>query len=130
VTTIAERLKEARLEANLSQPALAKRARVSPGTIGNIEAGTRSNPRELLAIAAAVKVRPEWLKTGALPKRDPDASQAESDQSPPLNPRQRILLGLFDGLTAKQQEDMIRELEATKRQNDEVLTELLKRRVA
>ncbi len=39
-------------------------AGVTQSTIGNIEAGLRKSPRELLAIAAAVKVSPEWLKTG------------------------------------------------------------------
>lgn len=76
MSTIADRLKEAREEAKLSQPALAARAGVSPGTIGNIEAGTRRNPRELLALAAAVNVRPEWLRYGTGPRR-PDTNAAE-----------------------------------------------------
>lgn len=62
--TIADRLKEAREIAGLTQPELASRAGVSAGTIGNIESGIRKNPRELLAIAAATGVSAEWLKTG------------------------------------------------------------------
>ena len=58
----------------MSQADLARAAGVSPGTIGNIEAGTRRSPRELLAIAAATKVRPEWLKSGKGPR---DAEPAE-----------------------------------------------------
>ena len=68
VKTIAERLKTARKEAKLTQPALAKLAGVSPGTIGNIESGIRKDARELLAIAKAVGVNAEWLKSGKGPK--------------------------------------------------------------
>ena len=62
--TIAERLKDAREAAQLTQPELAARAGVSQGTIGNIESGLRKRPRELLSIAAALNVSPEWLETG------------------------------------------------------------------
>lgn len=47
---------------------------------------------------------------------------------PPLTPRQEAVLGLFDGLTESQQSDVIRELQETKQQNDELLTELLRRK--
>ena len=33
-------------------------------TIGNIEAGLRKRPREILKIAAALGVLPQWLETG------------------------------------------------------------------
>jgi len=68
VRTIAERTKAAREALGLNQVELAARAKVSPGTIGNLEAGTRKNPRELLAIAAALGVMPDWLKTGRGPR--------------------------------------------------------------
>lgn len=48
----------------MSQGDVASNAGVSQGTIGNIESGARKNPRELLAIAAAVGVNAEWLKSG------------------------------------------------------------------
>jgi len=69
VTTIAERLREARDELQISQEDLAVRAGVSPGTIGNIEAVTRKEPRKLVEIAAALQVTPGWLKLGKGPKR-------------------------------------------------------------
>lgn len=77
VKTIADRLREAREDLKLTQPELAKRARVSPGTIGNVEAGIRKEPRELLAIAAALNVDPQWLKTGRGHKR-PQTTQFQA----------------------------------------------------
>lgn len=71
VINIAERLKSAREAAKLSQDELAKKAGVTQGTIANVEGGLRKNPRELLAIARAVSVNAEWLKTGKGP-RHPD----------------------------------------------------------
>lgn len=67
VNTIAERLKEAREAADLTQEQLAERAGVSQSTIGNLESGIRKNPRELLSIAKALNVSAEWLKDGKLP---------------------------------------------------------------
>jgi len=61
---IAERLKRAREAAGLTQPELAAKVGVSQGTIGNIETGLRKRPRDLLAIAAALRVDPHWLETG------------------------------------------------------------------
>lgn len=70
VNTLAERLKSAREALAMSQVELARRANVSPGTIGNIESGTRKQPRELLAIAAALNVTAEWLQSGIGDSRD------------------------------------------------------------
>lgn len=67
IDSIAARLIVARTRRQLTQEEVAKRAGVTQGTIGNIEADIRRNPRELLAIAAAVGVRPEWLRDGKGP---------------------------------------------------------------
>lgn len=64
VNHIAQRLLEARLSMKWTQGQLASAAGVSQGTIGNIESGLRKDPRELLAIASALGVSPDWLKTG------------------------------------------------------------------
>lgn len=71
VNTISERLKTTREALKLSQEQLASLAHVSQGTIGNVESGARKNPRELLAIAKALNVNPEWLKSGEGPKEAP-----------------------------------------------------------
>jgi transcriptional regulator with XRE-family HTH domain len=61
-TGIAQRMVEAR--GQRSQQDIATAAGVSQSTIGNIEAGERKRPRELLRIAAALGVSPVWLETG------------------------------------------------------------------
>jgi phage repressor protein C with HTH and peptisase S24 domain len=67
VKSIAERVKWARNERGLTQAQLAKAARVAQGTIGNLESGARERPRELLAIAQALAVNPEWIESGKGP---------------------------------------------------------------
>jgi transcriptional regulator with XRE-family HTH domain len=64
VKSLGDRLKEKREELGLSQGELAKRAGVSQGTIGNLEAGIRKTARALVSIAKALGVSPEWLQTG------------------------------------------------------------------
>ncbi len=64
VRTIAERLKHARLLRGLSQRALAAKVGTTQSAIGNIESGARRRPRDLVAIAAALNVSPEWLEIG------------------------------------------------------------------
>lgn len=91
--TIAERLKLAR--GDLSQADLAKKSGVSPGTIGNIEAGTRTKPRELLSIARALNVSPEWLQHGNGPMR-PDAKiGATYPNEGPLAPQVLDSMGMI-----------------------------------
>lgn len=67
VKTIALRLAWARSQLKISQEQVAVRAGVKQGTIGNIENGLRQKPREVVAIAKAVGVRPEWLSSGKGP---------------------------------------------------------------
>jgi transcriptional regulator with XRE-family HTH domain len=64
VMTIAERLKQARDKMGLTQEQLAAKASVSQGTIANIENGIRKKPREILNIARALNVQPDWLMSG------------------------------------------------------------------
>lgn len=82
ISTLAERLRTARTEAQLRQEQLANLAGVSQGTIANLEAGTRKNPRELLGIARALGVSAEWLKTGKGPKQPPLADTTPTVQTP------------------------------------------------
>jgi transcriptional regulator with XRE-family HTH domain len=68
VKTLPERLKDARDAKGWSQKTLAKEAGVSQGAIGNAEAGIRARLRDIVSIAAALGVRPEWLESGKGPR--------------------------------------------------------------
>lgn len=78
VNTIGERLRAEREVAGLTQGALAAKAGVSQGAIGNVEAGLRRQPRALLPIAEALGLNPSWLATGKGQKHRsaPDAADA------------------------------------------------------
>jgi phage repressor protein C with HTH and peptisase S24 domain/DNA-binding XRE family transcriptional regulator len=54
----------ARKERSLTQAELAKRVGISQSAIGSYEAGHRGKPRELLGIARALNVNPQWLESG------------------------------------------------------------------
>lgn len=66
-TNFAERVKERRLELELSQSALAKRAKVSQGTIAQIELGHSQGSGKIVDLAFALGVSPEWLLYGKNP---------------------------------------------------------------
>lgn len=78
VETQSERLKRLRKAAGLTQPALAKRAGVSQGTIGNIESGLRGYGESIVSIAAALNVSPGYLRcdAGAAAERLPTPTPA------------------------------------------------------
>ncbi|WP_312463519.1 LexA family transcriptional regulator [Comamonas sp.] len=60
--TISDRLRRLRLERKMSQAKLAQAAKVSQGTIGNIESGVRGYGESIVDIAAALGVTPEYLR--------------------------------------------------------------------
>ena len=67
-TTFGQRVREARLEARLTQAALAKAAGMKQPTIAEIEAGDYKESKRINALARALKVNPDWLETGKAPK--------------------------------------------------------------
>ncbi|MDR3412919.1 MAG: helix-turn-helix transcriptional regulator [Formivibrio sp.] len=83
--SLAERLKWARSQKNLSQTALAKIAGVSQSTIGNLESGDRLSARKIAVIASALNVDALWLAEGKgaspeAPHRGDDAAYAQAVQ--------------------------------------------------
>lgn len=107
VNTLADRLRQAREAIQLTQPELARRAGVSTGTIGNLESGARKSPRELLAIAAALGVHPEWLKTGRGPRAVSVAREPEPRYANP--PSLSEALAVLSIQLAKHMADDVRE---------------------
>jgi transcriptional regulator with XRE-family HTH domain len=69
VNTLQERLIYARKLRGFSQAELARRAKCRQSTIGNIESGLRKTLRDLVGVARALDVTPDWLADGrgALP---------------------------------------------------------------
>lgn len=62
--TIGERVAWARKQRQLTQQQLATTAGVAQSTIGSLESGQRSKPRELVSIAKALSASVGWLETG------------------------------------------------------------------
>jgi phage repressor protein C with HTH and peptisase S24 domain len=85
VITIAERLKAAREKLGLTQNQLARKAKVSQGTISNIENEIRNRPREILEIAKALNVSPEWLQNGIETQKIKKILPAHLESSQPID---------------------------------------------
>lgn len=61
---IGDRVKAKRLEMGLSQDELATRSKTTQQSIVNVETGKTKSPRNLLDLAKALNVSPEYLKDG------------------------------------------------------------------
>lgn len=77
-TTLAERLREARKAADMTQKTLGDAVGVSQAAIQKIETGRAAQTTKLLDIAKALRVRPEWLSSGTGAMRD----DGEDDNKP------------------------------------------------
>jgi phage repressor protein C with HTH and peptisase S24 domain len=80
MNSLAERLKEARQDAQLSQSELARRAGVSQSTINNIESRRNNGSKYLFAIADALGLNPGWLADGVGPKHPSDTALEETEE--------------------------------------------------
>ncbi|MGM3172471.1 S24 family peptidase [Dickeya lacustris] len=80
-TTLAERLKQARTEAGLSQEALGKAIGQSQASIQKIEKGKTSETTKIFELANVLKVRPEWLSRGVLPMRESEPEPVNIKES-------------------------------------------------
>ncbi|HBR4568089.1 TPA: helix-turn-helix transcriptional regulator [Klebsiella pneumoniae] len=77
-TTLAERLREARKAASMTQKTLGDAVGVSQAAIQKIETGRAAQTTKLLDIAKALRVRPEWLSSGTGAMR----ADGEGDKKP------------------------------------------------
>ncbi|EMH91629.1 TPA: helix-turn-helix transcriptional regulator [Klebsiella pneumoniae] len=79
-TTLAERLREARKAADMTQKALGNAVGVSQAAIQKIETGKAIQTTKLLDIAKILKVRPEWLSSGSGAMRTDDEGENQSSR--------------------------------------------------
>lgn len=79
--SIGDRVRAERARLKLTQRQLAAQANVSPGQVGHIEAGTRTNLEmgSLAPIAAALGVSVDWLLTGEGPRERRPEQAVELD---------------------------------------------------
>ena len=124
------RLKKLRESRRMTQGALALASGVKQQMISKLETGKADATGDLVALAKALGVTAEYLQTGDQPAGPVDEDAALPVCQTGLNPRHQALIGLFDGLTDSQQEEVIRDLQAKKSLNDALLDQLLARRKA
>lgn len=99
MSTIGSRIREARTALGWSQVQLAEEVGVSQSSIGNIESGLRQRPRELVSIAKALRVSPEWLETGKGSRTEPNPLElAGTDAEPSV----RALVAYLARIAAQQ----------------------------
>lgn len=79
MSTLSERLKQARLDAGLSQAELARQLGAGQSTIASIENGRNQSSGRLVDIAQLLNVSPTWLASGQGSRR---AAAAASPASP------------------------------------------------
>jgi transcriptional regulator with XRE-family HTH domain len=70
VESFGDRIRQRRIELKLSQQELGKRAKVSQGTIAQIETGISQSSARIIDLANALNVSPEWLLYGKNPPAD------------------------------------------------------------
>jgi SOS-response transcriptional repressor LexA len=99
MNNIAERIRQRRKDLGLTQTELAQAVGCGQGAINNYESGARDNPRDLLELATALKVNPQWLKTG----------EGAMDSLAPVSPQ--IKVPLISWAEAKNWKDTIESLE-------------------
>lgn len=107
VESIGARVKAVRQELGWSQVQLAEEVGVSQSSIGNIESGFRQRPRDLVAIAKALRVSPEWLESGKGPRTPRVALRLVEEDG---KPSARELVEQLAALAVKQRPTLRRNL--------------------
>lgn len=83
MSTLKDRLAEARTESGLSQAQLAKAVGAGQSTIASIENGRNKGSSLFLDLARALNVNVEWLMDGVGPKRGNGAGDSAARPAPP-----------------------------------------------
>ena len=134
--SLGRRIKETREAKGLSQADLAERAGVSQQMISKLERGKAARSGDLVSIAAALDVSAEFLFSGTGPRTAPEPTPPQQvacepgpyHVAPQMTPQEQVLVEYFRALTERQRADVIRDLQATKQGNEEILNELPRRR--
>lgn len=107
MTTLKDRLKEARADAGISQAALARLAKCGQTTIASIENGRNQGSTVITKLATALNVNPVWLAEGKPPKRNSDAQSRSEEQNVLLGPDVRGRIPLISWVQAGTWSDVI-----------------------
>ncbi|MBC8947310.1 helix-turn-helix domain-containing protein [Xenorhabdus indica] len=137
--SISERVRNRRIELNLTQVELAALAGVKQQSIQQLESGMTKRPRFLLELSKALKCSLEWLQYGT---GEPDAEemfqspknsiQPTNVKIPPnyrkLTKKQEELLDLFENLPSEEADRFLRELKAKSAHFDAIFAEMMAKR--
>ena len=107
--SLGQRVAWARERLGLSQSDLARKAGMTQSAIGNIEAGIRTRPRQLLELAQALNVSQRWLLTGTenRPVRAVQQSPAAYAVENELSEVERVLIQMFRQVPPSIQEQVL-----------------------
>lgn len=100
--TLAQRLRYCRERAGHSQSALARAVGIKPQAVQLIEAGRVEKPRNLLALATALDVNPNWLLTGDGPMSPVAINETPARYGAHLSAEATELARLWMGLSASE----------------------------
>ena len=109
LSSLGQRVAWARERLGLSQADLARKAGMTQSAIGNIEAGIRARPRQLLELAQALNVSQTWLLTGteSRPIRAMQQQPAAYTLEGQLSEVERVLIQMFRQVPPNVQEQVL-----------------------
>ncbi|MBE8596825.1 helix-turn-helix domain-containing protein [Xenorhabdus sp. BG5] len=134
--SISERVRNRRVELNLTQVELAALAGVKQQSIQQLESGATKRPRFLLELSKALKCSLEWLQDGTGEPNTEEMFQLPKTSIHPVNVKipsnyrkltqeQEELLDLFDSLPAEEASRFLRELKAKSAHFAAIFAEML-----
>ena len=107
MSTLRERLIEAREEAKLSQLQLAKLARCGQTTVASIENGRNKGATPLVMLAHVLGVSPFWLVEGIGPKRPASVALQPMPANPISDADERLVLAAYRAADKRMREVML-----------------------